>query len=170
VQALQNGGYTIVFRHAITDQSQDDVVPQELEDCTKQRNLNERGRLQAGEIGAAISTLEIPIGIVLSSPYCRTRETALLAFGRAETTSRLDNAFINVDRRAELETALVQLVGEPPSAGTNTVLVTHGYNMQLALGVSVVEGEAVVVQRDGAGGFRVIAELTSEEWQELALR
>lgn len=168
VHALQSGGFTIVFRHAITDQSQTDVIPEVLEDCAKQRNLSEQGRMQAREIGSAIAKLKIPIGIVLTSPYCRTRETALLAFGRAETTPGLDNAFVNTDRRPELQAALRQLVAQPPTAGTNTVLVTHGDNMTRALGVSVVEGEALIVLRDGSGGFIVVARVTSAQWQEFA--
>jgi broad specificity phosphatase PhoE len=170
VGTLRNGGYTLVFRHAITDRTQTDTVPQVLEDCTKQRNLNEAGRAQAREIGAAILALKIPIGRVLSSPYCRTRETAMLAFGRVESTPLLDNAFINVERRAALEASLRQLVMENPAAGTNTVLVTHGDNMSRALGVSVAEGEAAIVRAEEGGGFTVIAEVTSEEWTVLASR
>jgi len=168
VQALRQGGYTIVFRHAITDRSQTDSVPQVLEDCGKQRNLNEQGRTQAREIGSAITRLKIPIGRVLTSPYCRTRETAMLAFGSAEVTLKLDNAFINADRREELERSLKELVLESPEAGTNTVLVTHGDNMTRALGVSVAEGEAAIVQRDGRGGFMVVEKVTSDEWQALS--
>jgi phosphohistidine phosphatase SixA len=139
-----------------------------LEDCTKQRNLNEEGRIQSREIGAAIAALNIPIGTVLSSPYCRTRETAMLAFGRAETTPKLDNAFINADRRPELQAALQQLVKETPKAGTNTVLVTHGDNMSRAMGVSVAEGEAVIVQPDGSGGFTIVTRVLSDQWKMLA--
>lgn len=168
VEALQKGGYILVFRHAITDRSQSDTVPQVLEDCTKQRNLNEQGKTQAREIGSAIAKLKIAIGVVLSSPYCRTRETAILAFGRAEVTPKLDNAFINTDRRPELQAALRQLAGEPPAAGTNTVLVTHGENMTQALGVSVAEGEAAIVMPDGTGGFAVVGRVSSAQWGEFA--
>lgn len=168
IRALQRGGCIIVFRHAITDQSQSDTVPQVLEDCAKQRNLSEQGRTQAREIGSAIAKLKIPIGVVLSSPYCRTRETAMLAFGRAQVTPKLDNAFINTDRRPELQAALKQLAAEPPAAGTNTVLVTHGDNMTRALGVSVAEGEAAIVMPDGAGGFAVIGRVSSSQWGEFA--
>ena len=84
VEALREGGYVIYLRHAATDRSQEDAGFLDLEDCSTQRNLNEAGREQAREIGRGFRALEIPLGDVLSSEYCRTRETAELAFERLE--------------------------------------------------------------------------------------
>jgi phosphohistidine phosphatase SixA len=49
--------------------------------AARQRNLTDGGRADARAIGAAIRSLGIPIGEVLASPFCRTRETAELIFG-----------------------------------------------------------------------------------------
>src|SRR6476660_1445130 len=84
VSALRAGGFVLYFRHASTDFGQNDDSMTTFEDCAKQRNLTDIGRSEAHVIGAAIRELGIPVGRVLASPFCRTVETAMLAFGMAE--------------------------------------------------------------------------------------
>jgi Histidine phosphatase superfamily (branch 1) len=79
---LRRGGYVLAFRHAATDFSMTDST-RDLRDCSGQRNLTAEGRRQARSIGREFRRLAIPVGRVLASPFCRTRETASLAFGRA---------------------------------------------------------------------------------------
>src|SRR5438105_4912691 len=81
--ALKDGGLILYFRHTSTDFGQNDDQMSGYEDCARQRNLTEKGREEARQIGAAIRRLGIPVGEVLASPFCRTRETAQLMFGRA---------------------------------------------------------------------------------------
>ena len=144
--ALRRGGYVIYFRHAATDFSQADADRQDLADCSTQRNLDETGRADARAIGAAFRTLAIPVGDVLSSEYCRTRETAELAFGRATPTRDLTSraSTTNEAERAERIEALRRLLATPPPPGVNTVLVGHQFNLQDATGVSIAEGEAAI--------------------------
>ena len=87
VQALKSGGLILYFRHASTDFGQNDDAMSGYEDCARQRNLTDRGRDEARRIGAAIKRLDIPVGDVLASPFCRTRETAQLIFGRATASA-----------------------------------------------------------------------------------
>ena len=97
VEALRGGGYILLFRHAITDQTQGDdlsalllagnegagrAVDGLVPDCGKQRNLNGAGRDQSRQLGVDFERLKIPYQITLASPFCRTQETAGLAFGR----------------------------------------------------------------------------------------
>ena len=58
------------------------------EDCASQRNLTDKGRGEARAIGEHVKRLGIPIGTVLASPFCRTMETARLAFGKAQAMQR----------------------------------------------------------------------------------
>jgi broad specificity phosphatase PhoE len=76
---------TIGRRQAATDQTQ---IDSDLSRCETQRNLDEQSRAEARAIGQAVRALGIPVGAVLSSGYCRTRDTAALAFGRAERAKR----------------------------------------------------------------------------------
>ena len=90
---LRKGGYLILFRHAETVmQPSFSGTPEFREDdfthCGTQRNLSKDGRNQAAAIGEAFRALEIPIGFVRASPYCRTRDTAWLAFGRVTPRSK----------------------------------------------------------------------------------
>jgi CheY-like chemotaxis protein len=89
IDALRRGGYVIYFRHAATNPDQADTSDPKLGRCETQRNLSADGRRMAREIGAAFQTLRIPVGKVVSSPYCRTVETATLAFGRNEVSDAL---------------------------------------------------------------------------------
>ena len=53
------------------------------EDCARQRNLTDRGRAEARDDRRGDSAPAHSVGEVLASPFCRTRETARLIFGRA---------------------------------------------------------------------------------------
>jgi len=44
--------------------------------------LNEKGKLQARAMGEHIKHIGLPIGYVISSPICRARQTAEIAFNR----------------------------------------------------------------------------------------
>jgi hypothetical protein len=76
-ERLRRGGYVLAFRHAATGSETDSGG--DLRDCSRQRNLSAEGRDQARGIASAFERLGIPVGAVLASPYCRTRETARLA-------------------------------------------------------------------------------------------
>ncbi len=76
VEALRQGGYVLYLRHASTDFGQNDEAMTDYANCAQQRNLTDAGRAEARAIGAAIKELRIPVGPVLASPYCRTRESA----------------------------------------------------------------------------------------------
>jgi broad specificity phosphatase PhoE len=80
--ALQRGGMVIMMRHASApgpEQGHEGDPPNfRLDDCTTQRNLDAVGRRQAGEIGAMLRSHNILISRIMSSPWCRARDTALL--------------------------------------------------------------------------------------------
>jgi phosphohistidine phosphatase SixA len=164
VEALREGGLVLVIRHAKTDA---EINQQELlRSCAFQRNLSEAGREQAREIGEAIRALRIPIGDVRSSPMCRTRDTARLAFGRV-TPDRdlLSPGVIGTEAADERRTQrLSVMVQNPPPAGENTVLVTHTGNIGAALGEETVqEGDMLVY----GGGGELVGRVESGRWAEL---
>ena len=169
VARLREGGHVIFIRHAATEATQDDPRP-DLADPSTQRNLSDAGREQARQLGRAIRRLRVPVGTVLASPYARTRETAELAFGRDRvrvTRDLLNEAFPGTDDE-ELAGRLRRLFATRPPAGQNTVLVSHGFNLQGATGLSVGEGESAVFSPGDAGRSSLVARITVEEWQTLA--
>ena len=139
------------------------------EDCATQRNLTDAGRVEARAIGAALRELAIPVDRVLASPFCRTRETAQLIFGRAETSPSVRGG--PADASGGRYAALVALLSEPVPAGANLAIVSHGNPFRaVAGGPYLAEGEAAVVLPQGAAGFRVVARVRKDEWAALPNR
>jgi phosphohistidine phosphatase SixA len=162
VAALRRGGYVIFFRHAATDMTQTDS---DLSRCETQRNLNAQGRAEARAIGAAFRALGIPVGQVLSSGYCRARDTAQLAFGRAELVR--DISGLPAAQRERRAAALRKLLATQPEEGTNTVLVSHGFNITAAAEIAIGEGEAAIFAPGGESAFALVARVRPGEWAAL---
>jgi phosphohistidine phosphatase SixA len=165
--ALRQGGLIIYFRHTSTDFGQNDEQMTGYEDCSHQRNLTDKGRAEARAIGAAVKRLGIPVGEVLASPFCRTRETAQLIFGRATVSAAVRGGPASPttpDRYAELR----QILSTPPAAGTDLVITSHGNPFHaVAEGGYLAEGEAAVIRPLGTQGFRVIARIPRDSWDSL---
>ncbi|HUG78582.1 MAG TPA: histidine phosphatase family protein, partial [Burkholderiales bacterium] len=69
--ALRGGGHVLYVRHSQTTSGIGDPPGFKLEECTTQRNLSDEGRAQARRMGEALRLRKVPIGEVLSSPWCR---------------------------------------------------------------------------------------------------
>ena len=169
VEALQNGGYVVYLRHAATDRSKEDDVVLDLDDCTTQRNLSTAGREQARQIGRAFRELGIPVDRVLSSEYCRTRETAELAFGRAKLEPALTGFPEEGDAGYEERiTQTKSLLANLPPAGANTVLVAHVKNLDETAAISIEEGELAVFEPLGGTRYRYRGRIPASAWPQLA--
>lgn len=158
-QLLRSGGQVIFMRHAITTPGVGDPPGFRLDDCSTQRNLTDTGREDARRVGAAFRTRGIPVGRVLSSPWCRCIETSRLAFGTAESWAPLSNLFDNRAHEAEQMRALREIAGRRPTGG-NVVLVTHGSVVQPLTGIQPAPAELVVLTPDDSGRFRLAGRLT----------
>jgi phosphohistidine phosphatase SixA len=165
VDAMRRGGNVIYLRHATTNPDQVDADRPDFTRCETQRNLSDAGRRMAREIGSAFKALGIRVGRVLSSPYCRTVETAELAFGRHEVSPVMYFAMgVAKEERASQSSKLRLMLSTPPSPATNTILVGHNANIKEAAGVwPKREGDAHVF-RPGPSGFAHIGEVSAEDW------
>jgi hypothetical protein len=111
-----------------------------------------------------VKRLKIPIGEVLASPFCRTMETARLAFGKARATNDVRGGPLSADDPKRYE-PLRLLLGTTPAAGTNTVLSSHGNPFRAVAGPPyLAEGEIAVVRPEGAEKFSVIARIRLTDW------
>ncbi|HZQ61764.1 MAG TPA: histidine phosphatase family protein, partial [Casimicrobiaceae bacterium] len=154
---------------ASTDFGQNDERMTGFEECSLQRNLTDQGREEARAIGRAVAALRIPVGQVLASPFCRTMETARLAFGRATATVAVRGgpSSNEGDRYRELR----GLLSAPVASGTNRVIASHGNPYQAVVGSPYLqEGEAAIIRPLGERGFAVVARIRKNEWMELAPR
>ncbi len=151
---LKGGGQVVLIRHAVTTPGNGDPPGMRLDDCATQRNLTDEGRRHASRIGAAVRKQGVPIGRVLSSPWCRCLETARLAFGKAEVSEPLSNLFGRYENRDKQVDGLKPIVGQRRK-GANLVLVSHGSTIVALTGVSPGTGEMVIVTPQGSGRFSV---------------
>ena len=170
VAELQKGGYVIFLRHALTEQTAATDETADLARCQTQRNLSEAGRAQAAAIGKSIKALKIPVGLVQASPFCRTQDTARLAFGKFAV--HRDLFFVMNMAPGEVKVAvdsLRRMLATPPRAGTNTVLVSHSANLREAASIfAKPEGAAYVFRPLPGGRFEAVAKVLPEEWEAMA--
>lgn len=167
VQKLRQGGYVLYLRHTSTDFSRNYASMASYEDCASQRNLTDRGREEARALGIQVKRLALPIGRVLASPYCRTMETARLAFGKAEATQDVRGGPARTDDPKRYE-ALRKILSAPVKKGENLVISSHGNPFHAVAGPPyLAEGEIAVVQPEDSSGFRVVARVRLEDWQFL---
>jgi phosphohistidine phosphatase SixA len=106
------------------------------------RALSANGQAQAVQIGRAMQQLLIPVGRVLTGPFCRTRETARLAFDPADVEPSLENP-LTAASEAEREVraaGLCRLLSTLPDPGTNTILVGHAANLSAAAQITIDDG------------------------------
>ena len=153
--AVLRAGGLVLFRHAIAPGG-GDPAGLRLGDCTTQRNLDEAGRAQARRIGDAVRQAGVAVGAVLASEWCRTRETAELAFPGQARAEPAFNSFFGDRGVAEARTdAARDILLRWPGPGA-LVVVTHQVNitaLTARLGGAIVpaSGEGVVLRRQDGG-------------------
>jgi phosphohistidine phosphatase SixA len=170
-ERLREGGYVVFLRHAATDRSEHDRLGVPLSDCSGQRNLNAAGRAQARALGRAWRELEIPVADVLASGYCRTRETAELAFGDAtivETLTGIPPEMVGT--HTGRVRALRRMLATAPPDGANTVIVGHIANLEAATELEIEEGDSAVFEPLGEDGFRLVGRVPASVWPQLVGR
>jgi phosphohistidine phosphatase SixA len=167
VDELRKGGFVLYVRHASTDFSKDDTRMASFEDCANQRPLTDKGRDEARALAGEIKRLRIPIGKVYASPFCRTVETALLAFGSAEKMQEVRGGPLRSDDPKRYE-ALKHLLAAAPAPGTNNVIASHGNPFYAVFGAPyLAEGELAVVRPGGKAGFTLAGRIRLEDWSAL---
>jgi broad specificity phosphatase PhoE len=125
-----------------------------LDDCSTQRNLSPQGRDDARAIGRRLREQAVPVGRVVSSPWCRCVDTAtLLDAGRVHTEGTFGNAVVWSERREALAAGARGVIAGWQGPG-NLVVVTHGANIQAVMGgPNPASGETVVVRRGADGAL-----------------
>ncbi|MFN3970979.1 MAG: histidine phosphatase family protein [Gemmobacter sp.] len=153
-QAARQPGAVLMLRHAIAPGT-GDPPGFRLDDCSTQRNLDALGRAQARAIGAELARRGLRPDRVLTSAWCRARDTAaLLGFNPPEELEAL-NSFFGDRPNEPAQTAALRrfLAEEDPEA--RLVMVTHQVNITALTGLVPRSGEIVVILRDAEGGLEV---------------
>ena len=180
VSGLKQGGYVVVFRHVATDDSQKDIYPFDFDDMKAQRQLSEKGREMARQIGAAVRKLGIPVGQIYTSRLNRAIETGKLLSGKdvrpvdglTDSGAGSASAMANpAGGNAKAGLALRELVNVAPKVHTNTFIVTHKTNIADAFGKEagdVQEGEAFIYRSNGSTPSVFVTRVKAAFWIDQA--
>ena len=154
---LRKGGLVILMRHATTDPGLGGDPPgYTLDDCSTQRNLSHAGRAESQRIGERFRAERVPVARVYTSPWCRCRETAMLAFGKAEDWEPLSSTFDFPHHEPEYTERVKKRIGSygRKSPGGIVVMVTHNVNIAALSSLSVAQAEMVLMRPDGCCNAR----------------
>jgi len=174
VGALQRGGYVILMRHASSPGTAPDAAHAKPDNPHLERQLDEQGQASARVMGDAFRQLKVPIGKVLSSPTYRALETVELAkLGPPTILAELGQPEQGMfaDKGGSRATWLRGKTAERPTAGTNTLIVTHYPNIAEAFPqdtAGLAEGEALILRPDKGHRTALVARVKIDEWASLA--
>jgi len=153
---LSQGG-VVLFRHANAPGG-GDPDDMRLGDCSTQRNLDAEGRAQAARIGEAFRARAITVGAVLVSQWCRTTETAEIAFpGRAKAEPAF-NSFFGRPADGTAQTLAARAVLEAWQGPGALVVITHQVNITALTGIFPASGEGIVLDRRN-GAWAVVGRI-----------
>ena len=145
---LEEGGKLIFIRHAYAPGS-GDPDNFNLNDCSTQRNLSEDGKKQAQLIGVFFKENKIKIDKILSSEWCRCKETAFIAFEDFETKDFL-NSFYSIKFAKNKKTQVKNLKKyvNKWNSKKNLILVTHYVIISEVLNYAPGSGEIIISDKD----------------------
>ena len=147
INYLLEGKKIIFIRHAVAPGTAD---PKNfnINDCSTQRNLSEEGRAQSKKIGKFFKNENIKIDKVLSSEWCRCKETAKIAFGNFETFTAL-NSFYE-DKFAKNKPKQIKDIRKFINnwkSDYNLIIVTHFVVISELLNRGTSSGEMIITDK-----------------------
>ncbi len=148
INKLKKGEKIILIRHALAPGS-GDPNNFDLNDCSTQRNLSIEGVEQSKKIGYFFSKNNIPIDEVLSSEWCRCKDTARYAFTRYKTFKPL-NSFFSEKFQKNKDKQILELLKflEKWNDKKNLILVTHYVVILEITNQPVSSGEIIVLDKN----------------------
>ena len=148
LESLKEGGKIIFIRHAYAPGGGD---PQNfnINDCSTQRNLSDEGINQSKLIGEFFKTNKIKIDKVLSSEWCRCKDTAKFAFNDFETFDALNSFFsAKFTKNEKKQIKNLKNYIKNWKSNKNLILVTHYVVISSMLNIAVSSGEIVISDKN----------------------
>ena len=150
---LKEGKKLIFIRHAYAPGTGD---PENfnIKDCTTQRNLNNEGINESKLLNIFFLNNKISIDKVLSSEWCRCKDTAFYAFHNYEKKSFL-NSFYDKKFYHKKTKQIIELKDyiKKWNGRNNLVLVTHYVVISEILNIGALPAEIIIADKD----FNVLA-------------
>ena len=148
LKSLKEGKKLVFIRHAIAP-GNGDPNNFDINDCSTQRNLDENGIEESKKIGLFFKNNKIKIDKVLSSQWCRCKDTAKYAFKNFETFDAL-NSFYD-EKFAENETKQIKDLKnyiKKWNSDNNLVLITHFVVISSILNTGSSSGEIIISDKN----------------------
>jgi phosphohistidine phosphatase SixA len=155
----QEGNKVILIRHSLAPGG-GDPTGFKIDDCKTQRNLNRAGITQSKKIGKLFKKNKVPIDQVLSSQWCRCKDTAKYAFKSYKEFTALNSTFQSpyIKNEPKQIKELYNFVKKWDGEGKNLVLVTH-YSIITAITTAVPSsGEIIIADKN----FKVISTIATD--------
>ena len=145
----RKGNKVILIRHALAPGG-GDPAGFKINDCKTQRNLNEVGINQSKKIGKIFKDNKIPIDIVLSSEWCRCKDTAFHAFETFNEFSALNSTFSNpyIKNETRQIKEIKKYLKNWDDKGKNLILVTHYSIITAITNAAPSSGEIVIADKN----------------------
>ena len=148
INQLEDGEKLIFIRHAYAP-GNGDPTGFNLNDCFTQRNLSEDGKKQAQRIGEFFIKNKIEIDKVLSSEWCRCKETAKIAFKNYHTNSFLNSFYsVKFSKNKDKQVKAFNNYIKNFKSKKNLILVTHYVFISEVLNYGPSSGEIVVSDKN----------------------
>lgn len=167
--ALREGGYVIVMRHASSPRELPDESTANPDNVNRERQLDESGRTEAAAMGEAIRSRGIRITEVLSSPTYRAVETARrMGYSAIRPVDELSNEGMRTSGEEYTAWLRAEVTMQPDDG--NRLLVTHGPNVSAAFpeqAAGMSEGEALIFRPAADGDPTMVARLAITDWPNL---
>ena len=148
LKSLKEGKKLVFIRHAIAP-GNGDPNNFDINDCSTQRNLDKNGIEESEKIGLFFKNNKIKIDKVLSSQWCRCKDTAKYAFKNFETFDAL-NSFYD-EKFAENETKQIKDLKnyiKNWNSDKNLVLITHFVVISSILNTGSSSGEIIISDKN----------------------
>ena len=154
----KEGDKVIFIRHSLAPGG-GDPSGFEISNCKTQRNLNQAGINQSKKIGKLFKEKKISIDQVLSSQWCRCKDTAKYAFGDFKEFSALNSTYTppyDQNEKQQIE-ELKKYVSRWNGKGGNLVLITHYVIILAITGETTRFGEIVITDKN----FKVLSKINT---------
>ena len=148
VDSLKKGGKIVFIRHALAPGG-GDPDNFKLNDCSTQRNLNQDGIEQSKRIGFFFKENKIPIDKVLSSEWCRCKDTAKYAFKNFKTFDALNSFYSSkFEKNKNKQIKDLKKYINQWNSKDNLVFVTHYVVILEMFGIATSSGEIIISDKN----------------------
>ena len=148
IDLLKGGNKLIFIRHAYAP-GNGDPLNFKLNDCSTQRNLNNKGIIQSKKIGKFFMKNKIQVDKVLSSEWCRCKDTAKFAFNRYFIFDAL-NSFYDprFEKNKDKQIRNLKDYINSWNSEKNLVLITHFVVISEIFKVGASSGEIIISDKE----------------------